>query len=129
MQTIDRPSSPGISSVKMMVYRILTSSLVFMLSGISLICEARPPKLSKLCKVGSDVIEVGKYVSEHPDQTKNVLSIVAVVLAVLLGIGAVIMLIKYVCLGIWKLIKYVFLAPLKLIKFILLGSVVHSPRK
>ena len=128
MHTVDRPSSQRTSFGKMMVHRILTSSIVFMLFGIWSMCEAGLPNSSKLSKVTRAGLMI-KSAVEHPDETKEFLSIVAVVLVVLGGISLVLMLIKYLFQGLWKLIKEVFLGPWKLIKFISLGLVVHLPRK
>ena len=104
-----------------MVHRILTSLIVFMLLGIWSMCEAGPPKASNVKGAVSMIESVAGLAFDyyqHPAETKEYFSIVAVVLVVICVISVVIMLIKYVFEGLWKLIK-----------FISLGLVVHLPRK
>lgn len=116
MHTIDRPSSLGPSFGKMMVHRILKPLLVFMLLGISPICEAGPTKVNwgEINRGLTGLYRWFIFAKKHPEAIKKIL----IGFVGLLALIAVVMLIKVVSLWLWKLIKSMFL-----------GLVVYLPRK
>ena len=97
MHTIDRPSSLGPSFGKMMVHRILKPLLVFMLLGISSICEAGPTKVHWT----AGLYRLWRFAEKHPEATKNIL----IGLVVLFALSAVVMLIMVISQWLWKQIK------------------------
>ena len=103
-----------------MCHRILKPLLVFMLFGISSICEAGPSNvnLGDVSRRVTIVTKWGEIARDNPDQTKEILIVIAIGFVVLLVLSAVVMLIKVISLWLWKLIKSMFL-----------GLVVHLPRK
>ena len=122
----------------MMIHRILKLLLVFVFFGMSLVCEAGPPKFNAGA-VGRTMRTIGMALntaSKYPEETKSILFYVAVAFAVLVGVSVVIMLLKYVFFGLLfgvgvviTLLMYVFLGLWEQIKLISLRLVVHLPRK
>ena len=98
----------------MMIHRILTSLLVFMLFGISATCEAGPSK--DLLNLSRNVY--AGYKLGTSDNAGDILGFIAIAFCSLIALYAVLMLIKVISLRLWKLIKFVFL-----------GLVVRLPRK
>ena len=114
MQAVDKANSSGAQLGGVgMIHRVLMFSLAFMLLGISSICEAGPSKFNFATAARTITLAL-----KYPDETKSILSYVAVAFAVLVGVSVVITLLMFVFLGLWKLIK-----------LISLGLVVHLPRK